>query len=61
MNAGYLLRRLLMIVPVVLCIAAMNFILLHLAPGDAAEIIAGQSGHGSVEFVAELRKARGRD
>lgn len=61
MSASYLLRRVLMIVPVVLCIAAMNFILLHLAPGDAAEIIAGQSGHGSVEFVAELRKEFGLD
>lgn len=61
MTGAYLLRRLLMIIPVVLCIAAMNFILLHLAPGDAAEIIAGQSGHGSVEFVAELRKEFGLD
>ena len=61
MSLRYVLRRLALLIPVVLCIAAMNFALLHLAPGDAAEIIAGQSGHGSKEFVAELRKDFGLD
>src|SRR2546421_138118 len=40
----FVLRRLLQVVPVVLAIAALNFLLLHLAPGDAADIIAAQSG-----------------
>ena len=57
----YILRRLLLLVPVVLAIAALNFVLLHLAPGDAAEIIAGQSGHGTPEFVAQLRREFGLD
>ena len=61
MSSRYILRRLLYLVPVVLCIAAMNFVLLHMAPGDAAEIIAGQSGHGSQEAVAQLRKEFGLD
>lgn len=61
MTRLYVLRRLLLVVPVVLCIASLNFVLLHLAPGDAAEIVAGQSGHGSVEFVAELRRDFGLD
>jgi peptide/nickel transport system permease protein len=61
MTRLYVLRRLLLVVPVVLCIATLNFVLLHLAPGDAAEIVAGQSGHGSVEFVAELRRDFGLD
>lgn len=61
MSLRYILRRLLLLIPVVLCIAAMNFALLHLAPGDAAEIIAGQSGHASQEFLAELRKEFGLD
>lgn len=61
MNGFYILRRLLLVIPVVLCIAAMNFALLHMAPGDAAEIIAGQSGHGTPELVAELRKELGLD
>lgn len=58
---AYVLRRLLLLLPVVLGIATLNFVLLHLAPGDAAEIIAGQSGHGSPEFVAEMRREFGLD
>src|SRR4051812_34897180 len=57
----FVLRRLLQVVPVVLAIAALNFLLLHLAPGDAAEIIAAQSGGASADFVAELRRSFGLD
>ena len=57
----YALRRLATLVPVVLAIAALNFVLLHMAPGDSAEIIAGQSGHGTPEFVAQLRREFGLD
>lgn len=56
-----LLRRLAQVVPVVLAIATLNFCLLHLAPGDAADIIAAQSGGASAEFVAELRQSFGLD
>jgi peptide/nickel transport system permease protein len=57
----FVLRRLLQVVPVVLAIAALNFLLLHLAPGDAADIIAAQSGGASAEFTAELRRSFGLD
>lgn len=57
----FLVRRTLQIVPVVLAIATLNFCLLHLAPGDAADIIAGTSGSSSAEFVAELRRSFGLD
>lgn len=57
----FILRRLLQIVPVVLAIAALNFALLHMAPGDAADILAAKSGGSSVEFVEELRRAFGLD
>ena len=57
----FVLRRMLQVVPVVLAIAALNFLLLHLAPGDAADIVAAQSGGASAEFVAELRHAFGLD
>jgi peptide/nickel transport system permease protein len=57
----FVLRRVLQVIPVVLGIAALNFVLLHLAPGDAADIIAAQSGGTSVEFVAELRRSFGLD
>ncbi|MCC7272600.1 MAG: ABC transporter permease, partial [Alphaproteobacteria bacterium] len=58
---AFLARRLLQIVPVVLAIAALNFALLHLAPGDAADIVAAGSGGGSAEFTAELRRSFGLD
>jgi peptide/nickel transport system permease protein len=57
----FILRRLLQLVPVLLGIASLNFFLVHLAPGDAADIIAGQSGHGTPEQVAALRHDFGLD
>lgn len=61
MSLGFMLVRLLQVVPSVLGIAVLNFALLHLAPGDAAEIIAAQSGGASKEFVEELRRSFGID
>jgi peptide/nickel transport system permease protein len=57
----YVLRRLLQLVPVLLAIATLNFFLLQIAPGDAADIIAGQSGHATPEFIAALRAEFGLD
>ncbi|MBN8958821.1 MAG: ABC transporter permease [Rhizobiales bacterium] len=57
----FVIRRTLQVIPVVLAIAALNFLLLHLAPGDAADIIAAQSGGASAEFTAELRRSFGLD
>lgn len=57
----FVLRRVLQLIPVLLGIASLNFFLVHLAPGDAAEIISGQSGHGSPELVAALRRDFGLD
>lgn len=57
----YIGRRVAQLVPVVLAIATMNFLLLQLAPGDAADIVAGQAGHATPEFVAELRRDFGLD
>lgn len=54
-------RRLLQLVPVVLAIAALNFALIKMAPGDAADIIAGQMGHATLEFTEELRREFGLD
>ena len=57
----FIARRTAQVVPVVIAIAALNFVLLHLAPGDAADIIAAQSGGSSTEFVDELRRSFGLD
>ena len=57
----FILRRLVQLAPVLLAIATLNFLLLQLAPGDAADIIAGQSGHATPEMVAALRAEFGLD
>ena len=54
-------RRLLQLVPVVIAIGALNFLLLKMAPGDAADILAGQMGHASLEFTEQLRREFGLD
>lgn len=57
----YWLRRLLQAVPVVLLIVTLNFFLLRLAPGDMAEVMAGESGMVSMDYVAQLRQSFGTD
>ena len=54
-------KRAVIVIPSVLGIAVLNFALLHMAPGDAADIIAAQSGGATTEFVAELRRSFGLD
>ena len=58
---GYALRRLLQAVPTVLVIVAINFLLLQLAPGDAADVLAGEAGSATPEFMAQLRQKFGLD
>jgi peptide/nickel transport system permease protein len=60
-NAAYALRRLAQAVPTVLVIVALNFMLLQLAPGDAADVLAGEAGSATPEFMAQLREKFGLD
>lgn len=57
----FLARRLFQVVPVVFAIAAVNFFLLRMAPGDVADILAGQMGHATLEFTQQLRREFGLD
>ena len=57
----FIVRRLIQFIPVVLAIATLNFLLLQMAPGDAADIVAGQAGHATPESVAQLRREFGLD
>ena len=57
----YLLRRLALAVPTVLTIVVLNFALLHLAPGDAADVLAGEAGSATPEYMAQLRQKFGLD
>src|SRR4051812_11766341 len=54
-------RRLLQAVPIVVGIVVLNFLLLHLAPGDAATVLAGEAGGAPPEYVAQLRQQFGLD
>src|SRR5437868_10590440 len=57
----YVLRRLAQAVPIILGIVVLNFLLLHLAPGDAATVLAGEAGGAPPEYVAHLRQRFGLD
>ena len=55
----YLLRRVLAVIPVMLVVATVTFVLVHLAPGDPASIIAGPDA--APADVARLRHQLGLD
>lgn len=57
----YLGYRLLLAVPVILGVAVLNFFLIHLAPGDAASVLAGESGAATPEYMDMLRHRFGLD
>src|SRR5450830_1793307 len=55
------IRRLLQLVSVALGVAVINFFLLRLAPGDAAQVLAGEAGAATPEYMAALRAQFGLD
>jgi peptide/nickel transport system permease protein len=62
MKFGRLLAiRLLQAFGLVFAVIVLNFILVHLAPGDPVETIAGASGGMSPELMAQLRTQYGLD
>lgn len=60
-SLAYVLRRLAQAVPTVLAIVVLNFLLLQLAPGDAADVLAGEAGSATPEYMAQLRRTFGLD
>ena len=57
----YVVRRLLQTVPVVLGVVVLNFLLLQLAPGDLATVLAGEAGGAPKEYIDQLRQRFGQD
>ncbi|MGH6689178.1 MAG: ABC transporter permease [Gammaproteobacteria bacterium] len=55
----YVLRRLLAVIPVMLVVATVAFVLIHLAPGDPASVIAGP--YASPDDIAKLGRQLGLD
>lgn len=60
-RTGYVIKRVAQGILVILGIVVANFLLLHLAPGDAADVLAGESGSATPEFIAHLRQDFGLD
>src|SRR5437868_10474039 len=56
---GYILRRLLATLPVMLIVAVFVFLMLRLTPGDPAAVIAGDNANS--EQVAAIRNGLGLD
>ncbi|KAF1037144.1 MAG: hypothetical protein GAK34_03258 [Delftia tsuruhatensis] len=54
-----LLKRLLQGLALVLAVVVLNFMLVHAAPGDPVETIAGANGGLEPERMAELRTIYG--
>ena len=57
----YILRRIIQTVPVVLAIVVLNFLLLQFAEGDAVDVLAGEAGSATPEYLAQLRERFGLD
>jgi len=57
----YLLRRLAYAVVLLLAVVSLNFLLIHISPGDPVETIAGSMGGLSEELRAQLRTQYGLD
>ncbi|CAM3592701.1 putative peptide transport system permease protein [Pseudomonas reidholzensis] len=45
----------------ILCVVVVNFVLMQMLPGDAAEVLAAESGSGSASTVIQLRQHFGLD
>jgi peptide/nickel transport system permease protein len=58
---AFLARRAAKAVAVILAVIVLNFLLIRLAPGDPAMVIAGASGAADEQFIAQLRAQFGLD
>lgn len=57
----YVARRLALAIPTIFTIVVLNFALVHLAPGDAADVLAGEAGSATPEYMTQLRHNFGLD
>ena len=54
-------RRIVYSIILLLAVIILNFLLLHIAPGDPVETLVGEMGGASEELIAELRAEYGLD
>ncbi|WP_311031320.1 ABC transporter permease [Mesorhizobium koreense] len=60
-STAYIARRLLYGVILLVGVLVLNFFLIHAAPGDPAETIAGVMGGATAKMLAEIRASYGLD
>ncbi|MGH6778585.1 MAG: ABC transporter permease [Bradyrhizobium sp.] len=58
---GYIARRLFYGVILLVGVLVLNFFLIHAAPGDPAQTIAGEMGGATAKMLAEIRAGYGLD
>ncbi len=56
-----LIKRLAWSVLLILAVLVLNFLLIHLAPGDPADVIAGEMGGATQEMLDDIRRSYGLD
>ncbi len=59
MNAAYIIRRLFYGMLLMLGVVILNFLLIRLAPGDPAVVIAGEMGGATEEMLESIREEYG--
>ncbi len=59
MSTSYILRRVAYGLVLMLCVVVLNFLLIRLAPGDPAVVIAGEMGGATEEMLAQIREEYG--
>lgn len=59
--AIHLARQIINAIALLIAVLVLNFCLIHLAPGDPVQVIAGEMGGASEEVVAALRAKYGLD
>lgn len=60
-SLDFVFQRLLKAAFVVLGVVILNFLLIHMAPGDPASVLAGEAGAGDAKYIAQLRAQFGLD
>lgn len=53
----YILKRILLMIPVIFCVTVLVFTIIHFTPGDAAQVIAGQTA--TEEELNAIRESMG--
>jgi peptide/nickel transport system permease protein len=57
----YIVDRLVRGLPIIFAIVVVNFFLIRLAPGDAAQVLAGEAGAASEQYLEQIRRQFGLD